>query len=154
MADWNKILGTISNLAQAGSQIYATTIISQAQVGLFDTQKQTLNTQISIMKDTALSQKETAENVKKANQIKNKIMYGEYISEDEYNFLVGLGYDIGMSYSQYINYISSDTSTLKSETVQTQPTQSKKSYLLLAGLGILGTYLYFRGKRVWPKKIY
>lgn len=148
MADWNKILGTISNLAQAGSQIYATTIISQAQVGLFDTQKQTLNTQISIMKDTALSQKETAENVKKANQIKNKIMYGEYISEDEYNFLVGLGYDIGMSYSQYINYISSDTSTLKSETVQTQPTQSKKSYLLLAGLGILGTYLYFRGKRV------
>lgn len=148
MADWNKILGTISNLAQAGSQIYATTIISQAQVGLFDTQKQTLNTQISIMKDTALSQKETAENTKKANQIKNKIMYGEYISEDEYNFLVGLGYDIGMSYSQYINYISSDTSTLKSETVQTQPTQSKKSYLLLAGLGILGTYLYFRGKRV------
>lgn len=148
MADWNKILGTISNLAQAGSQIYATTIISQAQVGLFDTQKQTLNTQISIMKDTALSQKETAENVKKANQIKNKIMYGEYISEDEYNFFVGLGYDIGMSYSQYINYISSDTSTLKSETVQTQPTQSKKSYLLLAGLGILGTYLYFRGKRV------
>ena len=84
MANWDKIFGTISNVLKAGSQIYSTTIIAQAQVGLYDTQKQSLNTQISILKDNALAQKENTENAKRVNQIKNKITYGEFINEEEY----------------------------------------------------------------------
>lgn len=143
--DWEKIFGTISNVAVAGSKVYATTIISQAQVGLYDTQKKTLNMQISMLKDTELAKKETAENTKKANQIKNKIVYGEYITEDEYNFLVGLGYDVGFSYKQYIDYISQDSSVqqeVQSEQVNNQT--NLKTYLLLGGLGILGAYLIFK----------
>lgn len=146
--DWEKIIGTVSNIFTAGSNIYATTVIAQAKVGLFDTQKKTLNTQISILKDNELAKVETAENTKKANQIKNKIMYREYITEDEYNFLVGLGYDIGMSYNQYIEYISTDYSTLQvaNEQQQSQVSQSSnlKSYLLLGGLGLVATYLIFK----------
>ena len=37
--DWEKIIGTVSNIFTAGSNIYATTVIAQAKVGLFDTQK-------------------------------------------------------------------------------------------------------------------
>lgn len=143
--DWEKIIGTISNVAVAGSKIYSTTVISQAQVGLYDTQKKTLNMQISMLKDTELAKKETADNTKKANQIKNKIVYGEYITEDEYNFLVGLGYDVGFSYKQYIDYISQDNSVqqvVQSEQVNNQT--SLKPYLLLGGLGILGAYLIFK----------
>lgn len=147
MADWEKIIGTVNNVFTAGSNIYATTVIAQAKVGLFDAQKKTLNTQISILKDNELAKIETAENTKKANQIKNKIMYRDYITEDEYDFLVGLGYDIGMSYKQYIDYISTDYSTLQVANEQSQVSKNSnsnlKSYLLLAGLGI-GTYLIFR----------
>lgn len=150
MADWNKILGTVSNVLKAGSQIYATTVVAQAQVGVYDTQKQSLNTQISLLKDTALTQKENEETIKKANQIKNKIMYLEYITEDEYNFLVSLGYDVGMSYNQYINYISNigqqDLSETKNQE-QTNKITNIKPYILLAGLGIVGTYLFLRGKK-------
>jgi hypothetical protein len=148
--DWEKIIGTISNVAVAGSNIYATTIISQAQVGLYDTQKKTLNTQISLLKDTELSKKETTENVKKANQIKNKIVYGEYITEDEYNFLVGLGYDVGFSYQQYIDYITSDTTQpqILSETQSQQNNQSNlKTYLILGSIGLIGGYLFLRGRK-------
>lgn len=143
MADWEKIIRTIANTIKAGSQVYATTIISQAQVGLFDTQKQSLNTQISILKDTALTQKENTETAKRVNQIKNKITYGEYINEEDYNFLVELGYDIGMSYKQYLDYISSDKTTSQEQQSQT----NFKPYLLLSSLGLIGAYFILRGKK-------
>lgn len=141
MANWEKIAGTIANIFKAGSQVYATTVVAQAQVGMFDTQTKSLNTQISILKDTELAKKETAENTQKANQIKNKIMYYQYITEDEYDFLVGLGYDIGMSYEQYIDFIS-NPQKYQSNTVQKQETSNIKPYLLL--LGLAGTYLILK----------
>ena len=147
MADWDRIIGTISNVFKAGSQVYATTVIAQAQVGLFDTQKKTLNTQISLLKDTALTQKENTENAKKVNQIKNKIVYGEYITEDEYNFLVGFGIDIGMSYNQYIDYITNpekyQVATVQQEQNTTQ-NSNIKSYLIYGGLAFL-VYKFVRG---------
>lgn len=147
MANWDKIFGTISNVLKAGSQIYSTTIIAQAQVGLYDTQKQSLNTQISILKDNALAQKENTENAKRVNQIKNKITYGEFINEEEYNFLVGLGYDIGMSYQQYIDYISNDGS-IQQETKSVEQKQTNiKPYLLFGSLGLIGTYFILKGRK-------
>lgn len=143
MANWEKIAGTIANIFKAGSQVYATTVVAQAQVGMFDTQTKSLNTQISILKDTELAKKETAENTQKANQIKNKIMYYQYITEDEYDFLVGLGYDVGMSYEQYIDFIS-NPQKYQSNTVQKQESSNIKSYLLLLGLGLAGTYFIFK----------
>ena len=147
MADWDKIIGTISNVFKAGSQVYATTVIAQAQVGLFDTQKKTLNTQISLLKDTALTQKENTENAKKVNQIKNKIVYGQYITEDEYNFLVGFGYDVGFSYKDYIDYISSDGASIQTQSqVQSQSENIQQSnlskYLLYGTMGILGFFIF------------
>ena len=147
MANWDKIFGTISNVLKAGSQIYSTTIIAQAQVGLYDTQKQSLNTQISILKDNALAQKENTENAKRVNQIKNKITYGEFINEEEYNFLVGLGYDIGMSYQQYIDYISNDGSTQQETKSDEQKQINIKPYLLFGSLGIIGTYFILKGRK-------
>lgn len=147
MANWDKIFGTISNVLKAGSQIYSTTIIAQAQVGLYDTQKQSLNTQISILKDNALAQKENTETAKRVNQIKNKITYGEFINEEEYNFLVGLGYDIGMSYQQYIDYISNDGS-IQQETKSVEQKQTNiKPYLLFGSLGLIGTYFILKGRK-------
>ncbi len=147
MADWDKIFGTISNVLKAGSQIYSTTIIAQAQVGLYDTQKQSLNTQISILKDNALAQKENTETAKRVNQIKNKITYGEFINEEDYNFLVGLGYDIGMSYQQYIDYISNDGSTQQEIKSDEQKQTNIKPYLLLGSLGLIGTYFILKGRK-------
>ena len=147
MANWDKIFGTISNVLKAGSQIYSTTIIAQAQVGLYDTQKQNLNTQISILKDNALAQKENTENAKRVNQIKNKITYGEFINEEDYNFLVGLGYDIGMSYQQYIDYISNDGSTQQEIKSEKQKQTNIKPYLLLGSLGLIGTYFILKGRK-------
>lgn len=147
MANWDKIFGTISNVLKAGSQIYSTTIIAQAQVGLYDTQKQSLNTQISILKDNALAQKENTETAKKVNQIKNKITYGEFINEEDYNFLVGLGYDIGMSYQQYIDYISNDGSTQQETKSDEQKQTNIKPYLLLGSLGLIGTYFILKGRK-------
>ena len=147
MANWDKIFGTISNVLKAGSQIYSTTIIAQAQVGLYDTQKQSLNTQISILKDNALAQKENTENAKRVNQIKNKITYGEFINEEEYNFLVGLGYDIGMSYQQYIDYISNDGSTQQETKSVEQKQTNIKPYLLFGSLGLIGTYFILKGRK-------
>lgn len=147
MANWDKIFGTISNVLKAGSQIYSTTIIAQAQVGLYDTQKQSLNTQISILKDNALTQKENTETAKRVNQIKNKITYGEFINEEEYNFLVGLGYDIGMSYQQYIDYISNDGSTQQEIKSDEQNQTNIKPYLLLGSLGLIGTYFILKGRK-------
>ena len=146
MANWDKIFGTISNVLKAGSQIYSTTIIAQAQVGLYDTQKQSLNTQISILKDNALAQKENTENAKRVNQIKNKITYGEFIEED-YNFLVELGYDIGMSYQQYIDYISNDGSTQQEIKSDEQKQTNIKPYLLFGSLGLIGTYFILKGRK-------
>lgn len=147
MADWEKVIGTIANTIVAGSKVYATTVIAQAQVGLFDTQKKTLNTQISLLKDTALTQKENTENAKKVNQIKNKIVYGQYITEDEYNFLVGFGYDVGFSYNDYIDYISSGGASIQTQSqVQSQSENIQQSnlskYLLYGTMGILGFFIF------------
>ena len=147
MADWDRIIGTITNTIVAGSKVYATTVIAQAQVGLFDTQKKTLNTQISLLKDTALTQKENTENAKKVNQIKNKIVYGQYITEDEYNFLVGFGYDVGFSYNDYIDYISSGGASIQTQSqVQSQSENTEQSnlskYLLYGTMGILGFFIF------------
>lgn len=147
MANWDKIFGTISNVLKAGSQIYSTTIIAQAQVGLYDTQKQSLNTQISILKDNALAQKENTETAKRVNQIKNKITYGEFINEEDYDFLVGLGYDIGMSYQQYIDYISNDGSIQQEIKSDEQKQTNIKPYLLFGSLGLIGTYFILKGRR-------
>ena len=143
MADWEKIIGTIANTFVAGSKVYSTTVIAQAQVGLFDTQKKTLNTQISLLKDTALAQQENTENAKKVNQIKNKIVYGQYITEDEYNFLVGFGYDVGFSYNDYIDYISSDGSNSQIQVNQSETKQTDLSkYIMYGGLGLLGFFIF------------
>lgn len=140
---FGKVTKIVSNSLILGSQAYATTIVAQAQVGLFDTQKESLNTQISILKDTALTQKENTETAKKVNQIKNKITYGEYISEEDYNYLVSLGYDIGMSYKQYIDYISTDKTSIQTKSQETSQTNLSK-YLVYGGLGLIGAYFIFK----------
>lgn len=148
MANWEKIgkiVNTIASGINVGVGAYATTVIAQAQVGLFDTQKKTLNTQISLLKDTAITQKENTENAKKVNQIKNKIVYGQYITEDEYNFLVGFGYDVGFSYNDYIDYISSGGASIQTQS-QSQSENIQQSnlskYLLYGTMGILGFFIF------------
>lgn len=130
---------------------YQAIIVGQAESGMFDIQSKSLNTSIDLTKQATLEAKKQQADVKTANLIKNKVSYKQYITQDEYNFLVGMGYDLGLSYEGYIDYISNQNSSVILSENNTQDNKMKttvniKPYLLLASLGLVGTYLIFRRK--------
>lgn len=147
--DWGKIFTGIGNAVAGIGSAYGNVIVAQAQVGVLDTNKSLAKLQINVVKEQLLSAQKTQEDTKRANMIVNKVNNYEYITQDEYDFLVSNGVNLGFSYNDYIDAISQPKQVVSSSTNQSQDTQvSSKSklstYLLLGGAGLASLFLIKR----------
>ena len=148
--DWGKIFTGIGNAVAGFGSAYGNIVVAQAQVGVLDTNKSLAKLQINIAKENLLSAQQAQENTKRANLIVNKINNYEYITQDEYDFLIANGVNLGFSYNDYIDTISQPKQVASSSSVQYQDTEKVSSnsklsnYLILGGAGLVSLFLIKR----------
>lgn len=135
----------VSNVALAVAKVYSIVVIAQASRGVADANKSAILAQIEAAKLTIEKSKQTEENTKKFNLIANKIKNEEYITQDEYNFVIENGGQLSFSYSQYLQMIT-QPKTVNVQTVQTQQVNYVPLIVTTVILGG-GAYFIFRRKK-------
>lgn len=145
LGDWFKVgVNTIVGLTQAGT----TYVLAESQRDLTNAQKDFVKQQSYLLTETTLESKREKEDTQKAFKIIDKIRYKQPITQEEYDFVVSLGYDVGKYYTDYIDDISNPQDELQNENtnIEQQNDSKVKPYLLLTSLGIIGAYLILRRK--------
>ena len=143
LGDWFKVgVNTIVGLTQAGT----TYVLAESQRDLTNAQKDFVKQQSYLLTETTLQSKRQQEDTQKAYKIIDKIRYRQPITQEEYDFVVSMGYDVGKYYTDYIDDILNPQEQLQNENINVeQQNYSKiKPYLLLTSLGIIGAYLILR----------
>ena len=107
----NKIVAPITNILATGFQTFANVSVAQSVIGINDAKKKEIYTGIDIASQQLVNNQAAADNVKKLNKLINKYNNAEYLTLEEYNFIIENGVAIPYSYNGYIEAISAPKQT-------------------------------------------